>query len=375
MMRMLVADAETMGALSSLKTLMLGGEALPPSLVSDVRKALPATVVNMYGPTETTIWSSTSRIEPDDRTVSIGRPISNTQIYVLDRDFQPLPVGLAGELHIGGTGLALGYANQSDLTAQRFIPNPFSREQATRLYRTGDLARYHGDGRIEFLGRIDQQVKVRGFRIELEEIEAVLNEHHGVTEAVVAVREDVPGDKRLIAYLVPAPQQSPNSEELEAFLKRKLPDYMVPSGYVVLDRLPLTPNGKVDRGKLPAVEGWRRQLKSEYLQPESELERLIAGIWRRALNVDRVGRSDNFFDLGGHSLLLAQVHGQLCQALNRNVPLVKMLEHPTVGSLARFLGQEQVDSLSTQQSHDRAEKLRKGLGRQRRTTVKARYQS
>jgi AMP-binding enzyme/AMP-binding enzyme C-terminal domain/Phosphopantetheine attachment site len=375
MMRMLAADADSLSALGSLRMLMLGGEALPPSLVSQVREGLPATIVNMYGPTETTIWSSTHRVEQTDHTVSIGQPIANTQIYVLDRYLQPIPVGLPGELHIAGTGLALGYYNHPDLTAQRFIPNPFSHQPGARLYRTGDLARYLKGGSIEFLGRIDQQVKVRGFRIELEEIEAVLNQHEGVAEAVVTVREDAPGDKRLVAYLVPTSWQPQNGEQLEAFLGQKLPDYMIPSSFVMLDKLPLTSNGKVDRKSLPAVEGARKQLKSEYTQPKGELEQLIAGVWGRALNLNKVGREDNFFDLGGHSLLLAQVHGQLSQALNRSLPLIKMLEHPTVRSLARFLSQEQGDSLSIQRSHDRAGKLREGLERQRRNTVKARHKA
>jgi len=372
LMRMLAADADSLSALRSLRMLMLGGEALLPSLVSQIKESLPAAVVNMYGPTETTIWSSTDRVEQTDRGVSIGQPIANTQIYILDRRFQPLPIGLAGELRIAGAGLALGYYNHPDMTAQRFIPNPFSHERGARLYQTGDLARHLEGGKVEFLGRIDQQVKVRGFRIELEEIEAALNEHQGVTEAVAIVREDLPGDKRLVAYLVLAPWQSQNTEQIEAFLRQKLPDYMIPSSFVMLERLPLTSNGKVDRGSLPAVEGVRKQLKSEYKQPQGELEQRIAGIWRHALNVDKVGREDNFFDLGGHSLLLAQVHGQLSHSLNKNLPLVKMLEHPTVSSLARFLSQEQIDSLSIQQSQDRARKLREGLSRQRHTTVRAR---
>jgi natural product biosynthesis luciferase-like monooxygenase protein len=373
LMKMLAGDADSLNALGSLRTLMLGGEALPLSLVSQVSETLPANIVNMYGPTETTIWSSTNRIELAEQPITIGQPIANTQIHILDRRSQLLPVGLAGELHIAGKGLALGYLNHPELTAQRFIPNPFAREAGARLYLTGDLARYQKNGRIEFLGRIDQQVKLRGFRIELEEIEAVLNEHHGVSEAVVIVREDAPGDKRLIAYLVPAHGKPQNDEQLELFLRQKLPDYMIPSSFVMLDRLPLTSNGKVDRKSLPAAEGTRKRLESEYIQPKGALEELIAETWRRALNVDRVGREDNFFDLGGHSLLLVQVHGQLSRTIKEKLPLVKMLEHPTVGSLARFLSQEQVDSLSIEQSLDRAEKLREGIRQQRRNIVKARH--
>jgi natural product biosynthesis luciferase-like monooxygenase protein len=375
MMRMLATDADILATLGSLRVLMMGGEALPPSLVSEVMKSLSAAIVNMYGPTETTIWSSTHRIERSDHAISIGRPIANTQMYVLDRRLQQLPVGLGGELHISGIGLAHGYFDHPDLTAERFIPNQFCREPGERAYKTGDLVRYLENGSIEFLGRLDQQVKVRGFRIELEEIEAVLDHHPGVKEAVVVVREDVPGDKRLVAYWVPAPLQSQDDEPIEAFLRRKLPDYMVPASYVSLDRLPMTSNGKVDRKGLPTAEGARKQSQSEYIQPKGELEELIAGLWQRALNVDKVGREDNFFDLGGHSLLLAQVHGQLCQAIDNNLPLVKMLEHPTVSSLARFLSRDHADSFSTKQNQDRVDKLREGLQRQRRTAVKARYKA
>jgi natural product biosynthesis luciferase-like monooxygenase protein len=375
MMRMLMADAHILDTLGSLRVLMLGGEALPHSLVSEAQERLPAAVVNMYGPTETTIWSSTHRIERTDRAISIGHPIANTQLYILDRRLQPLPAGLTGELHIAGTSLALGYLNHPDLTAQRFIPNQFGAKPGERMYKTGDLTRYLEDGSLAFLGRIDQQVKLRGFRIELEEIEAALNEHEDVREAVVTLREDSPGDKRLVAYLVPAPGGRQSDDRLEAFLRQKLPDYMIPSNFVILDRLPQTSNGKVDRKRLPAVEGLRKQSKSEYIQPKGELEGLIAGIWQEALKVDRVGREDNFFDLGGHSLLLAQVHGQLCKALDKKLPLIKMLEHPTVSSLARFLNHEGVDSLSIEQNQDRAGKLREGIGRQRRSTVKARYSS
>ena len=373
LMKMLAGDAESMDALGSLRALMLGGEALPPSLVSQLSEVLPATIINnMYGPTETTIWSSTHRVDPADEAISIGKPIANTQIYILDRGFQPLPVGLAGELHIAGVGLALGYFNHADLTAQRFIPDPFSKMAGARLYRTGDLAQYLDNSGIEFLGRIDQQVKLRGFRIELEEIEAALNGNDGVREAVVIVREDALGDKRLVAYLVPAPSGPQTGEQFETFLRKKLPDYMIPSSFVLLDRLPLTSNGKVDRKSLLSLEVSRKQSKSEYIQPRGALEELISEIWRRALNVEKVGREDNFFDLGGHSLLLAQVHGQLSQSLNNNLPLVKMLEHPTVGSLARFLSHEQMDSLSIEQSLDRAGRLREGLRRQGRNAAKAR---
>jgi natural product biosynthesis luciferase-like monooxygenase protein len=372
MMKMLAADSEAMSSLRSLRTLLLGGEALPPALISQVKGAVSATIVNMYGPTETTIWSSADEIEHSNGCVPIGRPIRNTQIYILDKNQQPLPAGSPGGIHIGGAGLAVGYFGHSDMTAQRFTPNPFSETGGERLYHTGDLARFLDAERMEFLGRIDQQVKIRGFRIELEEIETLLNEHRYVREAVVIVREDFPGDKRLIAYIVLEPGDSQVVADIEESLKRKLPDYMVPSSFVVLERFPLTANGKVDRGGLPALSGARKELKSEYIQPQGELEHMIAGVWRGALQVEKVGRDDNFFDLGGHSLLLAQVHGELSKSLNKKLPLIKMLQYPTIGSLARFLSQEEIDTLSIKQSQDRAGKFREGLERQRRSSILSR---
>jgi natural product biosynthesis luciferase-like monooxygenase protein len=376
LMKMLAVDENILKRLRSLRVLMIGGEALSTSLVSQLKPISAAAVMNMYGPTETTIWSSAGKVERSDSAVSIGRPIVNTQIYIVDGCFQPLPVKQTGELQIGGEGVAMGYLNRPDLTAMRFTPNHFGRGCGARLYQTGDLARYLEDGGIEFLGRIDHQIKLRGRRIELEEIEAALNERPGVKEVVVAAQEDSPGNLRLVAYLIMAPGYSLNEEELEVYLRQKLPDYMVPSSFVTLEKFPMTSNGKIDRKSLPAAQSGPGRFRPEHIPPKGAIEHQIAEIWRRALKVDKVGRDDNFFDLGGNSLLLAQVHGQLRQAVDRSLPLVKMLEHPTISSLARFLSQEHAESLSAQrQGLDRAEKLREGLSRQRRTTVKARKKS
>ncbi len=321
------------GSGKELKVLC-GGEALPAGLAAELRRHSQS-VWNMYGPTETTIWSSTAEVSAGaSANVTIGRPIANTHIYVLDKRLQPVPVGIAGELYIGGDGLARGYLNRSDLTAERFVPNPFSETPGERLYKTGDLVRYLPDGNIEFLGRIDTQVKVRGFRIELGEIETVLGQHSLVREAVVTVREDVPGDQRLVAYLVPDPSQTPTAGELRTYVNQRLPEYMVPSAYVPLERLPLTPNGKVDRKALPAPDMARPDLDQAFVAPRLPIEEVVARIWASVLGVERVSVHDNFFTLGGHSLLATQVMSRLRDTLNVELPLRTLFEAPTVAALA-----------------------------------------
>jgi acyl carrier protein len=252
-----------------------------------------------------------------------------------------------GELHIGGVGLARGYLNRPELTAERFIPNPFSDEPNARLYKTGDLARYLPDGNIEFLGRMDHQVKIRGFRVELGEIEAVLGQHPTVRETVVMAREDVLGEKRLVAYVVPNQAQAPPISELHHFLKEKLPEYMVPAAFVFLDALPLTPNGKVDRRALPAPDRSRPELGRTFVAPRTFVEEGLARIWAEVLRLERVGIHDNFFELGGHSLLATQVISRMCDAFQVELPLRSLFEAPTVADLAVILVQreaEQVDS-------------------------------
>lgn len=363
-----------LGQCHSLRRVICSGEALPYDLLPRFFARLGAELHNLYGPTEAavdvTFWTCSR--ESDSQIVPIGRPIANTQIYLLDTHLQPVPIGVLGELYIGGVGLARGYHNQPGLTAEKFIPNPMSTEPGARLYRTGDLARYRTDGSIEFVGRIDYQVKVRGFRIELGEIEAVLSQHPAVREAVVLAHEPRSGKGRtpgvnqeLIAYLVPVQGQAPSVTDLRSFLKERLPDYMAPAAFVTLQSMPLTPNGKVDRRALPAPEGLRPELETAYTAPRGDLERLIAQIWQEVLGVKQVGIYDNFFDLGGHSLAMARVHHELKEKLQRDFPIVKMLEHPTIAALAQHLNQGPAESASFRSSQDRAEKQKESRARQR----------
>jgi acyl carrier protein len=262
----------------------------------------------------------------------IGCPIDNTQIYILDSDLEPVPIGISGELYIGGDSLARGYLNRPELTAEKFIPNPFEKSTSARLYKTGDLSRYLPDGNIEFFGRIDHQVKIRGFRIELGEIESVLAQAPHVRETVVIAREDVPGDKRLVAYIIPH-QQTPTTDELRRFLQDKLPEYMVPSAFVFLEALPLTPNGKVDRRSLPVPDQSRPSQSVKFVAPRTATEEILAEIWSQVLKLERVGIHDNFFELGGHSLLATQVISRLHKNLAVELPLRSLFEAPTVAEL------------------------------------------
>ena len=341
----------------SLRLILVSGEALA---VSSCRKARQmfgdrTWIVNQYGPTESTLTCSYHRVvEADnDRGIApLGRAIPNARIYILDSYLNPVPIGISGELHIGGIGLARGYLNSPDLTADRFIPDPFSGDPGARLYKTGDLARYLTDGKIEFLGRMDHQVKVRGFRIELGEIEVVLTQHPAVRQAVAVVRKDVPGDNRLVAYVVPSIEQTPTRNELRNFLKSKLPEYMVPSAFVVLDSLPLTPNRKVDRRALPIPDGSRPEPEGGFVAPRTPVEETLAGIWAEVLGVERVGANDNFFELGGHSLLATQVMSRVRSAFEVEIPLRSVFESPTVAGLAVQIAQAQTKSAVPKQMAD-----------------------
>ena len=318
-----------------LKTVTVAGEACPGELVA--RWANGRRFFNLYGPTETTVWATFAECSQDTQRPPIGRPIVNAQVYILDEQLQPVPVGVAGELHVGGAGLARGYLNRVELTAARFIRNPFATASSERLYKTGDLVRYAADGNIEFLGRIDQQVKLRGFRIELGEIEAVIAEHAGVQDVVIEPREDEPGQKRLVAYVVAQAGVTVNTTELRELLKQKLPQHMIPAAIVILDKLPLTPNAKLDRRALPAPECLTDERGESYVAPASEVEAAIAAVWSEVLKLDRVGRHDNFFDLGGHSLLIAKVHGKLVAATGAKLSFVDLFKYPTVSSLAAYI--------------------------------------
>ena len=301
-----------------------------------------AGLINLYGPTESCI-DATFRIVSGKQThdtISIGRPISNTQLYILDKHLQPVPIGVQGELCLSGDGLARGYLNHPELTAQKFIPNPFSEEPGAHLYKTGDLVRYLPDGNVEYSGRIDNQVKLRGFRIELGEIESVLAQHQSVREAVVVTREAIPGDRQLVAYVVPAESASLSVSLLKDFLSHKLPSYMIPSFFVLLGALPLTPNGKIDRKALPAPDRTGLISKEDFVSPEMPTEKIIAGIWAEVLGLDQVGIHDNFFELGGHSLLATQVISRLRNVFEIEIPLRTLFEFPTVGELAFALLQK-----------------------------------
>ncbi|GFE67457.1 non-ribosomal peptide synthetase [Chroococcus sp. FPU101] len=320
---------------------LCGGEALDNKLAEQLLKR-SREVWNLYGPTETTIWSSVYRL--NDASVYLGSPIANTEFYVLDKYLKPVPIGVTGELYIGGEGLMRGYLNRPDLTAEKLVPHPF--EKSKRLYKTGDLVRYTGQGKVEYLGRSDYQVKLRGFRIELAEIEAILNLHSKIKTSVVVVRED-----NLVAYLVAC---DVTVSEVRDFLAEKLPLYMIPSSFVFLDGLPLTPNGKIDRKALPTPEKVRPEIAATYIMPQTEIERTIAQIWQTVLQLEKVGIHDNFFELGGHSLLMVRVYSLLKEQFATEMTLVDLFRYPTISSLAEYFRQttQETSSVETQQQRE-----------------------
>src|SRR6185437_1184436 len=282
---------------------------------------------------EDTTYSTVALRRPNGP-ATIGRPIANTQVYILDDHLQPAPVGVPRELCLGGDGLARCYLNRPALTAEKFIPHPFAGQPGARLYKTGDRARYLADGNIEFLGRLDHQVKVRGFRIEPGEIQSSLGLHSAVADCLVIAREDTPGDKRLVAYVILKPHSQINLSELRDFLKKKLPDYMVPSSFVPLDKMPLTPNGKVDRAALPLPNLTRQDSGKNYTAPRTTTEETLVAIWKSVLGLDKVGVDDSFFDLGGHSLLVTQVLTRVREAFQVELPMRRFFETPTIAELA-----------------------------------------
>jgi nonribosomal peptide synthetase DhbF len=320
-------------------------------------------VVNLYGPTEDTVYATYCVVERGSGRVTIGRPVAHTRVYVLDGGLRPVPVGIPGELYTGGIGVARGYLDRPWLTAEKFVPDALGGEPGGRLYRTGDRARWLPDGTLEYLGRLDTQVKVRGFRVEPGEVEAALLAHPQVREAAVAVREDAPGEKRLVAYAVPAEGAAPTWTELRAHLKARLPEYMLPSAYVPLDRLPLNANGKLDRRALPAPDAPSGR---DYVAPRTPTEKLLAGVWAEVLKAERVGLHDNFFELGGHSLLLAQLHARLEQQFPGRATLTDLFQFSTLADLAGHLdGRPAAREDARQENDDRAEARRAHLQRQR----------
>jgi natural product biosynthesis luciferase-like monooxygenase protein len=366
MARMLAADVDARAGLARLDRMMVGGEAFPPSLARDLAGLVQGKVMNMYGPTETTIWSAVHTVGRDAAgVIPLGKPLANQQVYILDSRLQPLPPGVPGELAIGGAGVVRGYFQRPELTAERFVPDALG-DGGLVLYRTGDLARWRTDGVLEFLGRLDHQVKVRGYRIELGEIEAALAEQPGVAQAVVLAREDQPGDARLVAYLVSRAGAGLDGPALREALRARLPEFMLPAVFVVLDEFPYTPNGKIDRKALPAPEAdaAATAVTAEFVAPAGDLESRISEVWKDVLKIAQVGTRDNFFDLGGHSLLAVQAHRRLREVLQRELSITDIFRFPTIHSLAAYLADGGDGSQGgAQQGTDRAQGRRVALQR------------
>jgi amino acid adenylation domain-containing protein len=366
---MLVNGSRERVDLPALRLIIFGGETLDfhslKSWFAEHGDEKPR-LVNMYGITETTVHVTYRVVTAEDvETMTgslIGREMPDLRLYILDQDFQLVPAGVPGEMYVGGEGLARGYLNQPALTAQRFIPDPFSGEPSARLYRTGDLARHLPGGDIEYLGRLDHQVKIRGYRVELGEIEAVLSRHPAVREAVVLAR-DAGGEQSLVAYLVCHGETNPTVTELRVFVQSLLPDYMVPSSYVFLDSLPLTTNGKVDRKALPKPDTIRPNLEETFVAPTGAVESALAEIWAEVLGLERVGVHDNFFDLGGHSLLLMQLHGKINEKFQTDISLVELFEHSTVYAQAKRLSNQGSATAETASEEEQAQTLRSGRQR------------
>ncbi|HET9183294.1 MAG TPA: MupA/Atu3671 family FMN-dependent luciferase-like monooxygenase [Candidatus Angelobacter sp.] len=372
MMKILLADPANLELLRTLNVLLLGGESLPAELAAEVRLNMPeCRVFNMYGPTETTIWSSAYSLEADAEkgSVPIGRPLANTSIYILDIHGGLAPAGVRGEICIGGSAVARGYLNSASATAEKFVADPFSPVAGARLYRTGDIGHYRPDGSIEFAGRRDAQIKIRGFRVELGEIEAALSQHQEISQC--AVLADLAGHPTaIIAYVVPRSSSEMKADSVKAFLRQTLPEYMVPSRIVFLESLPLTSSGKIDRKKLPDLGTKRPELETDVVLPRNETEQAIGEIWKRLLKISDPGIDDNFFDLGGHSLLMVQVQREIMQRFKQDISLIKLLEHPTIRLLATYLHGTATNH-DTSAASDRAARHKQAM-LQRKNTPKAR---
>lgn len=376
MARMLTMHDDARAALADVKHLMVGGEAFPVALAKDLVALVGKNggdVTNMYGPTETTIWSTTWRLGGELESISIGTPIANTQIYILDKNLQPLPPGVAGELWIGGDGVVRGYHQRPELTAERFVRDPFrtgTADRPARMYRTGDLARWRpladGTATIDFLGRVDHQVKIRGYRIELGEIEAQLGHHPGVRECVVVLREETAGDQQLVAFASAKNGVTLDAAEVKEHLRKALPEFMVPAHVVVLEELPHTPNGKIDRKQLPSLQSvlGKRTAATAFVAAESDVEQRVLSVWQETLGKDEIGVDDNFFDIGGHSLLVVRMHRRLKEVVERPLSLTDLYRFPTIRGFAEFLASDG-SSDSAKAGADRAARRKQSMERRR----------
>jgi aspartate racemase len=340
----------------SVRLVIIGGEKALVHRVAQYhahvgQTAHPARLINTYGPTEATVVATSCELRPEGSRnhatkseVPIGRPFGRARVYILDRHLNPAPIGVPGELHVGGPVIARGYLKRTELTEERFIPDPFSDAPEARLYKTGDVGRWRSDGNIEFLGRIDDQVKIRGFRVEPDEVEAVLGQHPAVGQAVVVARQDASGDESLVAYTAPIREHAPSVAELRGYLRQKLPEYMVPSAFVVLEALPLTHSGKVDRKALPAPDPLAGRAEDAYAPPRTPVEEQLTEVWEEILSVGRVGIHDNFFELGGHSLLATRVVSRVREVFGVELPLRALFEHPTIAGLALAVTQMKAEA-------------------------------
>jgi amino acid adenylation domain-containing protein len=366
---MLIGDAQSVTAIRQLRRFVVGGEPMPMDLAHRLSEIIAGDLFNVYGPTETTVWSTAQHIRKQEEQILIGRPVANTRVYVMDAERELVPIGTVGELYIGGEGLAREYLNRPDVTQERFVTHAFSSTRTERLYRTGDLVRYTRDGRLECMGRIDQQIKIRGIRIEPGEIEVVLREHPDIRDAAVVFEQGEMDDKRkrLVAYVVPSSAQPPSVSQLLEWLGSKLPKVLVPSVIVFLPELPKTPNGKLDRRPLPKPAQETPQAVEEI---PNDLESQITAIWCDVLGVASLSLEERFFDIGGHSLLMIDVHDRLRDKTGRDVPLLDLFQYTTVRSLARYLGQRPAEVTSEITGLNRG-KLRKQLAARQRSLRKA----
>jgi acyl-CoA synthetase (AMP-forming)/AMP-acid ligase II/acyl carrier protein len=350
------AASETAETCRQLRQLLVGGEAVAPELLAEMRAVWGSADVRvLYGPTEATIICASYEVSREGAIhhAMIGRPLPNTVLRILDSSGKLVPIGVDGEICIGGGGLARGYWQRANLTAEKFVGDQYSAMDGARIYRTGDKGRYLADGNIAFSGRMDEQVKVRGFRIELGEIESVLREHESVKDALVIAREDKGAEKRLVAYVVTAPETSRNISELRSYLKERLPDYMIPAAFVYLEALPLTSHGKIDRRALPAPDAERPALAEAFLAPRTPTEKSLASIWTKLLGINRVGSNDNYFELGGDSLLATQLVSQVRGVFEVELPLVELFRHPTLAELAASIEEaiiEQMEEISDEEA-------------------------